>query len=107
MKRQTTIRQEQQVRKIQHLKMDSLHLDNSVPIKQATTSRRVGLDINENFVVFDETTTGTFHGHIRGWNNSTNQGLDQYMKNALERAGYVKSSTAKKPKLTDEGKRYD
>ena len=64
----------------------------------------MGLDINENFVVFDETTTGTFHGHIRGWNNSTNQGLDQYMKNALERAGYVKSSTAKKPKLTDEAK---
>ena len=79
-------------------------LDNSVPIKQATTSRRVGLDINGDFVVFDETTPGIFHGHIREWNDSANQPLSPTMRAALKKAGYVVSVKGNNPKLTDTAK---
>ena len=76
-------------------------LDNSVPIGDNTT-RRVGIDSNGDFVVFDETSPGTFHGHIRTWNRSNgNQGLTQAMKNALYDAGYIKSSKGTSFKLTD------
>lgn len=76
-------------------------LDNSVSISD-TTPRRVGLDINGDFVVLDETSPGIFHGHIRGWNSSgILQGLSQAMKNALYRAGYITSSAGAKWKLTE------
>jgi len=42
---------------------------------------------------------------VRDWSiNGRNQGLTQEMKNALYKAGYVKSSTGTKPKLTDVAK---
>ena len=76
-------------------------LDNSVPIGNNTT-RRIGLDSNGNFVVFDETSSGVFHGHVRTWNSANgNQGLTQAMKNALYKAGYIKSPTGTSYKLTD------
>ena len=76
-------------------------LDNSVPIGSNTT-RRIGLDSNGNFVVFDETSSGVFHGHVRTWNSANgNQGLAQAMKNALYKAGYIKSPTGTSYKLTD------
>ena len=79
-------------------------LDNSVPIGENTT-RRVGIDNNGDFVVFDETTSGTFHGHVRTWNSSNgNQGLTQAMKNALYDAGYIKSPKGTSFKLTDYAK---
>lgn len=40
-------------------------LDNSISIEKNTT-RRVGIS-NGEFVVFDETTKGIFHGHVRSW----------------------------------------
>ena len=55
-------------------------LDKSVCIK-STTTRRVSVDGNK-FVVFDETLPGVFHGHVREWNQ-----LTQNMKNALIDAG--------------------
>ena len=79
-------------------------LDNSVPIGE-NTPRRIGLDINGEFVVLDQTETGTFHGHIRQWSSKGgNQGLTQEMKNALYKAGYIKASTGTKPKLTNDAK---
>ena len=79
-------------------------LDNSVSIGDNTT-RRIGLDNNGDFVVFDETTPGRFHGHIRTWNrNNGNQGLSQAMKNALYDAGYIKSPKGTSFKLTDYAK---
>ena len=79
-------------------------LDNSTPIGENTT-RRVGLDSNGDFVVLDETTSGTFHGHVREWNsNGGNQGLTQEMKNALYKAGYIKSPKGSSFKLTDYAK---
>lgn len=58
-------------------------LDNSIPIKEGTTTRRVGISDGE-IVVFDETTSGIFHGHVRMWNE-----LSQSMQAALRRAGMV------------------
>lgn len=79
-------------------------LDNSVSIGENTT-RRVGIDSNGDFVVFDETASGTFHGHVRTWNSSNgNQGLTQAMKNALYDAGYIKSPKGTSFKLTDYAK---
>ena len=59
-------------------------LNRSVPIK-STTSRRVSVDGN-NFVVFDETSPGIFHGHTRSWSE-----LTQTMKNALIKSGLANS----------------
>ncbi len=56
-------------------------LDKSVPIKPETTTRCVSVDGN-NFVVFDETSSGVFHGHIRTWSQLTDT-----MKNALVKSG--------------------
>jgi hypothetical protein len=54
-------------------------LDNSVPIKP-TTDRRVGYDAeNDEIVVLDKTSEGTFHGHVRHW-----KGLTEEMKNARQ-----------------------
>lgn len=79
-------------------------LDNSTSIGENTT-RRVGLDSNGDFIVLDETSPGTFHGHVRGWSsNSGNQGLTQEMKNALYKAGYIKSPTGSNFKLRDYAK---
>ena len=79
-------------------------LDNSAPIGE-NTSRRIDLDSNGDFVVLDETTPGTFHGHIREWSSNGNQGLTQEMKNALYKAGYIKSPTASSFKLTNSAKK--
>ena len=57
-------------------------LDNSIPIGSNTT-RRVGISDGE-IVVFDETTKGVFHGHVRSWNE-----LSEQMKAALRKAGMV------------------
>lgn len=57
-------------------------LDNLVSIKD-TTTRRIGISDGE-IVVFDETTKGVFHGHVRSWNE-----LTDVMKNALRKADMV------------------
>ena len=57
-------------------------LDNSVAISPNTT-RRVGISDGE-IVVFDETTSGIFHGHVRSWNE-----LSESMKAALRKEGMV------------------
>ncbi len=51
-------------------------LDNSFSIGNNTT-RRIGVS-NGEFVVFDETSSGVFHGHVRQWSE-----LTQRMKNVL------------------------
>ena len=59
-------------------------LESSVQIKD-TSTRRVGIDRETgDFVVFDETYPGqgTFHGHVRGWGD-----LTQEMQNSLVRGG--------------------
>ena len=59
-------------------------LDMSVQVK-GTSPRRVGIDYNTGeFAVFDQTTSGVFHGHARGWKDLTSQ-----MQNALRDAGMV------------------
>jgi hypothetical protein len=59
-------------------------LDFSVPLGP-TTSRRISVDPGTgSFVVFDETTEGVFHGHLRSWNELTHT-----MQNALVRSGTV------------------
>ena len=57
-------------------------LDNSIAISPNTT-RRVGISDGE-IVVFDETTSGIFHGHVRYWSE-----LSETMKAALRKAGMV------------------
>lgn len=55
-------------------------LDNSVQASENST-RRVGIDPNNGeFVVFDQTTPGTFHGHVRTWRE-----LSQAHQSALRR----------------------
>jgi hypothetical protein len=62
-------------------------LDNSIQVKD-TSPRRVGVDYQtREFVVFDQTSPGKFHGHVRTW-----QQLTQEMKNALVKSGLVSSS---------------
>ena len=57
-------------------------MNNSVSIGDKTT-RRVGVS-NGQIIVFDETTPGVFHGHVRTWET-----LTQPMKNALINSGLV------------------
>ncbi len=57
-------------------------MDNSVSIGPNTT-RRVGISDGE-IVVFDETSSGIFHGHVRSWSE-----LSEQMKAALRKAGKV------------------
>lgn len=57
-------------------------MDKSVSIGPNTT-RRVGISDGE-IVVFDETTSGIFHGHVRSWNE-----LSEQMKASLRKAGMV------------------
>lgn len=47
------------------------------------TTRRVGVS-NGEIVVLDETGNGIFHGHVRSWDDLTNQ-----MKIALIKGGLV------------------
>ena len=57
-------------------------LDMSLQIKE-TSTRRIGIDYEKSeFVVFDEHTTGKFHGHVRAWEQ-----LDQDMKKTLIKSG--------------------
>ena len=59
-------------------------LDVSVQVKD-TSPRRVGIDYQTGeFTVFDQTSAGVFHGHVRSWNDLTSQ-----MQNALRKAGMV------------------
>ncbi len=59
-------------------------LDASISFNPNTT-RRVGIDYaTGNFVIFDETLGGVFHGHIRPWSE-----LTQQMQAALRRSGLV------------------
>ena len=62
-------------------------LDNSVQVK-GTSPRRIGIDHqSREFVVFDQTSPGKFHGHVRSW-----QQLTQEMKNAVVKSGLASSS---------------
>jgi hypothetical protein len=57
-------------------------LDTSVQVK-ATSPRRVGVDPQTGeYVVFDQTSPGKFHGHVRTWNELTPE-----MKRALTDSG--------------------
>jgi hypothetical protein len=59
-------------------------LDMSVQVKD-TSPRRIGIDYKAGeFSVFDQTSNGIFHGHVRSWKDLTTQ-----MQNALRRAGMV------------------
>ncbi|GAA1934529.1 hypothetical protein [Nocardioides hwasunensis] len=60
-------------------------LDDSVPINPATTTRRIAYDAKaDEFVVFDETGNGVFHGHVRTWRELTHA-----MQRALIESGVV------------------
>jgi hypothetical protein len=58
-------------------------LDNSVPVKTTSTTRRIGVS-NGEIVVLDKTSEGVYHGHVRIW-----QELTDVMQNALIKAGLV------------------
>lgn len=59
-------------------------LDNSVQVK-GTSPRRVGVDkANGEITVFDQTSNGIFHGHVRSFKDLTSQ-----QQNALRNAGLV------------------
>jgi hypothetical protein len=59
-------------------------LENSVQVK-ATSPRRVGVDVaNGEIVVLDQTSARVFHGHVRGWDQLTDQ-----QRNALIRSKLV------------------
>jgi len=59
-------------------------LDMSVQVK-GTSPRRVGIDYKTGeFAVFDQTSSGVFHGHVRGWKDLTSQ-----MQNSLRKSGMV------------------
>ncbi|MEO7659497.1 MAG: hypothetical protein ABIV48_07770, partial [Pyrinomonadaceae bacterium] len=58
---------------------------NSSTQVRSTSPRRVGVDPStREFVVFDQTVRGVFHGHVRSWD-----GLTQQMRNALVKSGQV------------------
>jgi RHS repeat-associated protein len=58
-------------------------LDNSVQVKN-TAPRRVGVDAaNGEIVVLDQTSAGKFHGHVRSWNDLTDQQRNTLIKNGL------------------------
>jgi hypothetical protein len=60
-------------------------LDASVAINPSTTTRRISYDPDaDEFVVFDETVAGVFHGHVRKWSELTHN-----MQRALIEAGVV------------------
>lgn len=57
-------------------------LNNSFQLSP-TSSRRIGISEGQ-FVVLDQTSPGLYHGHVRAWDE-----LTQEMKNVLIRAGLV------------------
>lgn len=58
--------------------------DNSIQVK-TTSPRRIGVDpATGEFGVFDQTREGVFHGHVRTW-----QELTQEIQNVLIDAGKV------------------
>jgi hypothetical protein len=58
-------------------------LDNSVQVKN-TSPRRVGVDAaNAEIVVLDQTSEDTFHGHVRSWDQLTDQQRNALIKNKL------------------------
>ena len=62
-------------------------LDQSIQVK-STSPRRVGIDYETgDFVVFDQTSQGIFHGHVRSWSGPN--GLTQAMQRALRESGMV------------------
>jgi len=64
-------------------------LDSSLRIKE-TSTRRVGIDYKaKEFVIFDETGNGVFHGHVRPWNGPKNEALPIDAKNTLYENGMV------------------
>lgn len=59
-------------------------LDASVQIK-ATSPRRIAVDTDaQQFVVFDQTVAGEFHGHVRTWDQ-----LSHEMQSVLRKQGVV------------------
>jgi len=59
-------------------------LDVSVQVKP-TSTRRVSVDkANREFSVFDQTSKGIFHGHVRSWKELNNQ-----QRSALIKSGMV------------------
>ena len=61
-------------------------LDLSTQVKP-TSPRRVGIDYESGqFNVFDQTSAGIFHGHVRTWNELTSE-----MQRALRQTGMVDS----------------
>ena len=59
-------------------------LNNSIQIKE-TSDRRIAVDKENNeFAIFDKTQGTTYHGHVRSWNE-----LTQEMKNVLITNGLV------------------
>ncbi len=66
-------------------------LEQSIVYDPANPRRRVAVDSQTGeFVVFNNTNDGTWHGHVRTWDSSDEKrGLDQKMKNALIKAGKV------------------
>lgn len=58
-------------------------LDNSVQVK-GTSPRRVGVDAaNGQIVVLDQTSKGKFHGHVRSWDQLTDQMRNSLIKNKM------------------------
>lgn len=59
-------------------------LKSSIPISENST-RRIGVDYDANeFVIFDETRNGIFHGHSRSWEE-----LNSTMQAVLRKQGLV------------------
>ncbi|WYJ99024.1 hypothetical protein A5821_000100 [Enterococcus sp. 7F3_DIV0205] len=47
-------------------------MDNSLPIDEINTPRRIGISDGE-FVVLDKTVDGVFQGHVRTWKELSNE----------------------------------
>ena len=58
-------------------------LDDSLPLNENTTDRRIGIS-NDEIVILDKTSDGLYHGHVREWSE-----LTEKMKSVLRKAGLV------------------
>jgi filamentous hemagglutinin len=67
-------------------KNGQLSLNNSIQIK-STSPRRIAMQSDNEFVIFDQTSEGVYHGHVRPWEQLTPE-----MKSVLKKAGLVKSN---------------
>lgn len=65
-------------------------LDNSAQVKP-TSPRRIGVDrTHDEIVVLDRTTEGRFHGHVRIWEELTDQQRAALVRNNLtDRRGNI------------------